>query len=285
MNSAIRNPPSALRNPMSRFLAIVIWLIAIITIGFIAWSKWWLPEGISAHSGWIDGQLRFTFIVIGIGFFLTQALLGYAIWRYRRVGNDNAVFSRGNSRLEVIWTVVIAIVFIVLAITGQRVWAKLQLNQSPPDAVQIEVTGQQFAWNFRYPGQDGRFGQTDPGLYNDADNSLGARPGPLGIDPRDPAGKDDIVTGSLVIPVNRPINLSLRAKDVTHDFFVPALRLKYDAVPGMKINIHFTALKEGRYEIACAELCGQLHHQMRAILEVKSQVDYEEWLRTKIPKI
>jgi cytochrome c oxidase subunit 2 len=158
------------------------------------------------------------------------------------------------------------------------------LNQAPPDAVQVEVTAQQFQWYFRYPGTDGRFGTTHPKLYNDADNSVGARPGPLGIDPNDPSGRDDVVTGLMVVPVNRPINVTLRAKDVTHDFFVPVLRLKQDAVPGLKINIHFTATKEGRYEIACAELCGQLHHQMRAYLEVKSQAEFEKWLDEKAPK-
>src|SRR5262249_18049862 len=161
-------------------------------------------------------------------------------------------------------------------------WAKLQLNQFPQDAVEVEVVGQQFIWNFRYPGADGSFGRTDPRLYNDADNSIGARPGPLGIDSKDPAGRDDIVsTGLMVVPVNRPIRITLRAKDVTHDFYVPALRLKQDAVPGLKINIHFTATKQGRYEIACAELCGQLHHQMRAYLEVKSEEEYEKWLRER----
>src|SRR5262249_50235432 len=135
-----------------------------------------------------------------------------------------------------------------LAITNQRVWAELQLNQPSRGGIEIEVVGQQFVWNFRYPGADGKFGRTDPRLFNDADNSIGARPGPLGIDSKDPAGRDDIVsTGLLVVPVNRPISLRLRAKDVTHDFYAPALRLKQDAVPGLNINIHFTATVYGRY--------------------------------------
>ena len=183
--------------------------------------------------------------------------------------------------MEIAWTVITLAVFITLAITGQRVWAKLKLNHSPPDVLQIEVTAQQFIWNFRYPGPDGKFGRTDPSLYHDADVSVGARPGPLGIDPGDPAGRDDIVTGTLIIPVDRPVALTLRSKDVTHDFYVPALRLKHDAVPGMKIHLHFMARREGRYEIACAELCGLLHHQMRAILEVKSPADYDGWLKEK----
>jgi cytochrome c oxidase subunit 2 len=264
---------------MSRLLAIIIWSIAIVTAGLFAWSKWRLPESVAAHSAMIDGQFKITMAVIGVGFLLTHAALGYAVWRYRAKEGERASHSQGNARVEVILAAITGVIFIALAITGQRVWAQLRLNQAPPDAVQVEAVAQQFVWNFRQPGADGKFGRTDPKLYNDADNSIGARPGPLGIDPNDPASKDDIVTPALVAPVNRPISLTLRSKDVIHDFYVPTLRLKQDAVPGMKINIHFTATREGRYEIACAELCGQFHHQMRAYLDVKSSRDYEEWLR------
>jgi cytochrome c oxidase subunit 2 len=264
---------------MARLLAIVIWMIAIIIVGVFASSGRWIPVSISAHSGAIDTQYRITLFVIGIGFFFAHAALGVAIWRYRATRGGRAAHWPGDTRAEIVWTGIIAALFVTLAITGQRVWAQLKLNQAPADALQIEVTAQQFVWRFRYPGGDGRFGSTDPRLFNDEDTSIGARPGPLGIDLRDPSGNDDIVTSILVVPVGRPINLTLRAKDVTHDFYVPALRLKHDAVPGMKINIHFMALKEGRYEIACAELCGLLHHQMRAYLEVRTQTDYENWLK------
>jgi cytochrome c oxidase subunit II len=267
---------------MPRLLAIAIWLTAIITVGLFVWPKWRLPESVSAHSAGIDHQFKITMIVIGAGFALTHAALGYAVWRYRAKNGERASHSSGNARVEMILAAITAAVFITLAISGQRVWARLRMNQAAPtplmDAMRIEAVAQQFAWNFRYPGADGKFGRVAPKLYNDADNSIGARPGPLGIDPADPAGKDDVVTTTLVAPVNRPISLTLRSKDVIHDFYVPALRLKQDAVPGMRINIHFTATREGRYEIACAELCGQFHHQMRAYLEVKSPRDYEEWL-------
>jgi cytochrome c oxidase subunit II len=264
---------------MSRLLAIIIWSIAIITAGLFIWPKWRLPESISAHSAAIDHQFKITLIIIGVGFLLTHAVLGYAVWRYRAKNGERASHSSGNARVEIILAAITAVVFITLAITGQRVWARLQLNQAPPNAIRVEAVAQQFVWNFRYPGADGMFGRTDPRLYNDADNSIGARPGPLGIDPADPAGKDDVVTTTLVAPVNRPISLTLRSKDVIHGFYVPALRLKQDAVPGMRINIHFTATREGRYEIACAELCGQFHHQMRAYLDAQSPRDYEEWLK------
>jgi cytochrome c oxidase subunit II len=264
---------------MSRFLAGAVWLFAIITASLFVWPKWRLPESVSAHSAAIDHQFKITLIVIGAGFLLTHAALGYAVWRYRAKNGERASHSSGDARVEIVLAAITAVVFTALAVTGQRVWAGLRLNRAEPNAVLVEAVAQQFIWNFRYPGADGKFGRVDPRLYNDADNSIGARPGPLGIDPNDPAGKDDVVATTLVAPVGRPISLTLRSKDVIHDFYVPALRLKQDAVPGMKINIHFTATREGRYEIACAELCGQFHHQMRAYLDVKSSRDYEEWLK------
>lgn len=273
---------------MGRLLAFGIWLVALGTLAFFAVSQtragWWFPEAISTHSGALDGQMKLTLTIVGIAFLLAQLALGYVVWRFRARGAERAHYSAGNTKVEIICAAVTAVVFIGLAITGQRVWIGLHLNQAPAEAVQVEVNAQQFLWYFRYPGADGRFGSTSPKLYNEADTSSGARPGPLGIDAKDPAGKDDVVSQLLVIPAGRPINLTLRAKDVTHDFYVPALRLKQDAVPGLKINLHFTANKEGRYEIACAELCGQLHHQMRAYLEVKAPADYEKWLQDRAPK-
>jgi cytochrome c oxidase subunit 2 len=266
---------------MARFLAIAIWVTAATVVCFFTWSKWWLPEAVSAHAAAVDRQFDLTLAIIGAGFILTHTALGLAVWRYRAKNGERAAGSQGNARIKFALAALVAVVFIGLAVTGQRVWAELGLNREAPGAVRVEVVAQQFAWNFRYPGPDGRFGRTDPHLYNDADNSIGARPGPLGIDSRDAAGKDDVVSPLMVVPVNRPISARLRSKDVIHDFYVPALRLKQDAVPGMQISINFTATKEGRYEIACAELCGQFHHQMRAYLEVRSQAEYENWLKER----
>jgi cytochrome c oxidase subunit 2 len=266
---------------MSRSLAISFWALAAIVVALFCSLRWGAPPSIASHAGMIDHQFKITLLIMGVGFCLFHLLLGLAIWPRRK---RESKASGGSAKLEIVTAVLVTVVFLFLAVTGQRVWATLRLSEAPPDALEVEVVGQQFQWNFRYPGADGRFGRTLPQLYNDADNSFGARPGPLGIDPQDPAGKDDIVSsGVMVIPVNRPIKITLRAKDVTHDFYAPVLRLKQDAVPGMKINLHFMAVKEGRFEIACAELCGQLHHQMRAYLEVRSQPEYERWLRERTP--
>jgi len=266
---------------MGRLVGLAIWLIAIITVGLFLSGHWWFPEAVSQHGGDIDRQFNLTIWVVGISFFAAQIALGYVVWRFRASGNERAVYSHGNNRLEIIWTLITAAVFVTVAFMGQKVWAQLHLNDAPPDAVQIEATGQQFQWYFRYPGPDGKFGRNDPKLYNEEDNSPTARPGPIGIDPKDPDGKDDIVSLSLAVPVNRPVRITLRAKDVTHSFFVPQLRFKQDAVPGMKINIHFTPVKIGTYEVACAELCGLGHYKMRATFNVMSQADFEKWLKEK----
>jgi len=261
---------------MGPFLAILIWLITLTTLVSIAGHFWWMPELISEHGKGIDSQFNLTMAVVAIAFTLAQVGLGYCVLKFRDRPRAQATYSHGSSKLELIWTVVTAVVFVTLGITGQRVWAQLHLTQPPPDAIPIEVTAQQFAWNIRYPGPDGAFGRTDPTLVDDTGGN------PVGLDPKDPAGKDDIVTvNQMAIPVNRPVRVILRSKDVTHSFFVPTLRMKQDAVPGMGMMIHFTATKTGKYEIACAELCGMLHFQMRAFLNVMSDQDYQNWLKQR----
>ena len=172
----------------------------------------------------------------------------------------------------------IAATFIVTAFVAQRVWFQLHLTEPPKNAVKIEVTGQQFAWVFRYPGADGKFGRIDPTKIDDQDN-------PLGIDPTDPDGKDDIVSrGKMVVPLNQEVQAILRSKDVTHSFFVPYLRIKQDTVPGLNISIHFMTTKVGTYEIACAELCGLGHYKMRGTFEVKEPADFTKWLNDMKPQ-
>ena len=141
------------------------------------------------------------------------------------------------------------------------------------DAVKVEVTGLQFAWYFRYPGPDGNYGRTKPELI---DASAGGEAA-VGMDSTDPASKDDFVTGTMYLPVNREADLTLRAQDVIHSFFVPSMRFKQDAVPGLMIHMHFTPDKVGDYEIACAELCGLGHYKMHGILKVVSQKEFDAW--------
>ncbi|MBC7925561.1 MAG: hypothetical protein H7039_07880 [Bryobacteraceae bacterium] len=149
----------------------------------------------------------------------------------------------------------------------------MQFTRAPANAEPVQVLARQFAWNFRYPGEDGRFGRTDVLLINDAASN------PFGIDEQDAYRKDDIVSATLRIPSGRPVKLALHSLDVIHSFFVRELRIKQDLVPGMEIPLHFQADVAGTYEIPCAELCGLGHHQMRTTVIVMPPAEYEMWKR------
>jgi cytochrome c oxidase subunit II len=254
---------------MGRLLGIAIWIITIASLWMFLSGRWWFPEAITDHGPAVDRQFMITIIVCGIAFAAAQIGLGWVVWKYRdSADKQRATYSHGNNRLEMLWTVVTAIVFIGLAVMGQRVWASLHLNAAPPDAYPIELTAQQFAWNVHYPGGDKKFGKTDPKYIDDTTN-------PVGLVDTDANGKDDSVSPTLVIPVNRPVEITLKSKDVTHSFWVPQLRFKQDMVPGMAIRVHFTANKVGKYELSCAELCGMNHFKMKSYLLVLPQSDFD----------
>jgi cytochrome c oxidase subunit 2 len=235
-------------------------------------KTWWFPAPITSFGREIDQQFHRTLIITGIVFVLSQLGLAWAVFRYRDRG-QRASHIEGNQVMEILWTTATLVLFVGLGIYAERAWAEVHFRPASPGALQIEVTGQQFVWNFRYPGADGKFGRLDPKLVNASGGN------PLGLDPGDPAGKDDVVVPVMAIPVNREVELLIRSQDVTHSFFVRELRLKQDAVPGMLIRIHFTATQTGQYEIPCAELCGLGHYRMRSFLTVMSQADYDKWLR------
>jgi len=256
---------------MGRLLGIAIWLITILSVWMFVSGKWWFPPAITEHGPDYDRQFLITIIVVGISFTAAQVGLGWVVWKFRDSGDaQRATYSHGNNRLEIVWTVVTAIIFISLAVMGQRVWARLNLTQPPPGTYKIEVVAQQFSWNFHYPGKDGAFGRTDPNLIDDSALNY------VGLDDTDPNAKDDSVVATLAVPANRPIELILNSKDVTHSFFVPQLRFKQDLVPGMKIHVHFTAQTVGKYELACAELCGMNHFKMKAYMLVLPQNEFDE---------
>jgi cytochrome c oxidase subunit 2 len=256
---------------MGRVLGLAIWLITLGSVGMFVSKHWWFPESISEHGGAVDRQFNITIIVVGIAFAAAQVGLGWVVWKYRdSSAATRATYSHGNNRLEVIWTVVTAIVFISLAVMGQRVWAALHLHAAPPGSYTVEVVAQQFSWNFHYHGKDNVFGRTDPKLIDDSALNY------VGLDDTDPNAKDDSVVSTLVVPVNRPIELILKSKDVTHSFFVPQLRFKQDLVPGMAIPVHFTINKIGKYELACAGLCGMNHYKMKSYMLVLPENEFNE---------
>jgi cytochrome c oxidase subunit 2 len=171
--------------------------------------------------------------ICGIIFVAAQLALAYTVFQYRGRGGRSH-YSHGNNALEALWTSAAAVIFVGLVLWGQHIWVAAHLEAAPTNAVPIEAWGQQFTWYFRYPGPDGVFGRTRPELMKESTGQ------PLGIDPDDPAGADDVVMPVMAVPVNRPVEVILRSKDVIHSFSVRELRLKQDAVPGLENRIHFT---------------------------------------------
>lgn len=255
---------------MGRALAVIIWILTLGSVSLFFVKQWWFPTAISSHAAALDRQFLITIIVVGIAFTAAQVGLGYMVWKYReRPINDRAVYTHGSNRLEVIWTIVTAIIFIGLAVMGQSVWASLHFNKAPAGSFQVEVVAQQFQWNFHYAGRDGVLGRTDLSLIDDSALNF------IGLDETDPNAKDDATHSVIAIPVGRPVELILRSKDVIHNFWVPQLRFKQDLVPGMAIRVHFTANQTGKYELACAELCGQLHFKMKSYMLVLPEAEHQ----------
>ncbi len=254
---------------MGRALAVFLWVMTGLSVWMFLDGRWWFPPSISEHGPAYDQQFVLTIVVVGVAFVAAQVALGYAVWRFADTGQGTrAVYSHGNNRMEILWTAITAAIFITVAILGQRVWANLHFEAAPPDSARVRVVAQQFQWNFHYPGPDGVFGRTRPEKISDESINY------IGLDDADPAAKDDTVTQTLVTKANAPVELTLAARDVTHSFWVPELRFKQDAVPGLDIKVHFTPTKVGRYEIACAELCGQQHYKMRSYMLVLPADDY-----------
>jgi len=252
-------------------LGLILLVLTLAGCFLFAFKPVWFPLAITADALAWDRQFTWTLWITGIIFVAAQILLAWTILRHRK--RTTASPSSGHRGLEITWLSATAALFIALSILGSRGWAKIPGRASSEET--IEVHAHQFAFSFRYPGPDGRFGHTGIQFISDA----GANP--IGLDPKDPSGKDDIVTASLRIPAERDVLLLLHSRDLIHDFFVPELRTKQDIVPGMEIPLEIHVDKPGSYEIACAELCGLGHSQMRSFLIVMPPADYDRWKKQR----
>ncbi len=251
-------------------LIVVMIVIGGVGMTLLARRHWWLLPVASAHGVDVDRLIYITLVVTGIVFVLVHLLLAAFVWLYAARGTGRAAYWHDNSTLELTYTLIPAAVLATLIMMGGVVWARVH-SPAPATAMVVEARGEQFAWTFRYPGPDGIFGRVDPKLINVRDN-------PMGLDPTDPASADDIVVRELHLVANRPVRVRIRSKDVLHSFFIPAFRVKQDAVPGMTVEIWFTPTREGNYELACAELCGVGHYIMRGKVVVESQLAVDTWL-------
>ena len=238
--------------PRGRGARVVIGAVAAAAVPALAsalpfWMK--LPENVSTYGGQIDGLFRLILWITGTIFVLVEGTLLFFVFRYRHREGRPAHYTHGSNRLEVIWTIVPAVICVVLALLSRRSWADIKQNM-PKGAMHVEITAEQFAWNIRYPGPDGAFGNAD-----------------------------DVVTlNQLHFPVGRALVVTLHSKDVIHSFFLPEFRVKQDAVPGMTTRIWLEATRTGHWEIACAELCGLGHFRMKGFVTVETPEEFERWL-------
>ena len=256
---------------MSRALRLVLMVILIGCAYLFLAHPYWFPAGASRGSSSIDHQFKIAFCVFGALFVLGHLVLIFVLSK-KPTANSNV--SQGSWRLEVTWTLAVTLIFFWFNISGDHLWSSMMPPAKQTGQIEVEVTGAQFQWYFRYPGADGVFGRTDAQKFAKPDEG-----NPLGIDPSDPAGRDDILSTSMVVPVGHIVQLHLRAQDVIHSLFIPAMRFKQDTVPGMEIHSQFTPAIIGNYEIACAELCGMGHYRMRAVVQVVSEEEFAAWLK------
>ena len=251
--------------------AVVLILLVVGSILFHLLSPWTFTP-LASHWGEVDFTVDITLWVTGVVFVAVNIFMAVAIikFRHREGVASKAKYEPENKNLEIWLTVLTAIGVAAMLTPGLLVWEKFV--NVPEEAHVVEAVGQQWHWTFRYPGEDGRFGEVDAERIS-SDN-------PFGIDPDDPHGQDDVVVMSAEahIPLHQPVKFLLRSKDVLHDFAVAQFRVKMDLVPGMNTYLWLTPTEPGRYEILCEELCGIAHHTMRGAVIVEEAADFDNWL-------
>jgi cytochrome c oxidase subunit 2 len=248
-----------------------------------------LGEAASNHGERIDKMLYITLAITGIVFVLTQIGLFWFSFKYQEKEGQKPLYYPHNNKLELIWTVIPAITLTILVGYGLYYWFQIT-GEAPKGAMEVEVTGKQFNWEFRYPGKDAMFGKR---YYKEVNEAKG---NPLGQLWDDPANRDDIyTTGEMHVVVGKPIKLIIGAKDVIHDVGLAHFRMKMDAVPGIPTTMWFTPKFTTRqmrdkygpdfnYEISCNQMCGRGHFSMKGTIIVETQQEYNAWIATKQPQ-
>jgi cytochrome c oxidase subunit II len=250
-------------------IAIVLVVLVLGSVLFHVITPWWLTP-LASNWQWMDNTLAITVAMTGAFFAAITLFVAYTLWRFRHRSGHVAAYQPVNHRLER-WLIGVTSVGIV-ALLAPGLWAYAEYVTPPRDAMVLEVVGQQWQWRYRFPGPDGKLGGSDARFVN-AGN-------PLGIDPADAAGQDDVVvTGNEVhLPLNKPVRMLLRSHDALHDFFVPQFRARMNIVPGQVSSFWFTPTKAGRFEAMCAQLCGVGHPDMRGFVVVDEPAAYAAWL-------
>ena len=232
-----------------------------------------MPPQASTHAADIDNMIALVHWLMLVMFVGWGVFFVYVLFRFRKGANPTASYSGAKGKFakytEYALIVVEAVLIVIYAIPA---WAlRVGAFPSESEAVVVRVVAKQFEWQVHYAGADGRFGRRDVKLV--------AAENPIGLDRRDPDGKDDIVdTNNLTLPVDRPILIHLSSMDAIHSFGLVEMRVKQDAVPGMDIPVWFIPNKIGEFEIACSQLCGLGHYRMRGFVHVKSDADFRAYL-------
>lgn len=250
----------------------IVILLVVLVVGSLIFHflSPWTFTPLASNWSQIDFTLDVTFVVTGIVFVAVNLFMAWCVYKYRARAGHKANYDPENNKLETVLTVITTIGVAAMLAPGLWVWA--DFVNVPDDAMEVEAVGQQWHWSFRLPGPDGEFGNVDSTLISEAN--------PFGLDPDDPLGADDVLIhdSELHLPINRPVKVNLRSKDVLHNFTVTEFRVKMDMVPGMETYLWFTPTKTGRFELLCEELCGIAHHTMRGAVIVDTEDDYETWL-------
>jgi cytochrome c oxidase subunit 2 len=243
----------------------------------------WFPENISTFGHELDNLFAIIYWVSVAIFFLTFGVMGYFLVKYRYRKEARGYNYHGNNLVEITWTILPTILFASIGLYSDDIWERTKYSSRLPQAdVKVLVMGKQYGWQFLYPGADGKFGRN---AYTDRDicRKLISMTNPFGIDSSDAASMDDFTTeNQFKVPVNANIVFHGSSQDVLHSFFLPHARVKQDVVPGTWMNIWCNLFKTGKYELACAELCGGGHYSMRAEYEVLSKSAYEQWVDKKV---
>ncbi len=231
-----------------------------------------LPMNAAKHGEIIDQVTVYVHCLMLILFIGWMTYFIYALIKFRKGKHPKASYKSADGKANKLIEVGVILAEVVLLFGFSiPLWSSIS-NTFPneKDSLVVRVIGEQFAWNFHYPGLDGKFGRTKPEMVDSQSN-------PLGIDSTDPWGKDDLVTKLWKMPVDKPVIAHVSSKDVIHSLGIPAMRIKVDATPGEKIPVTFTPVKTGKFLIACSQLCGIGHSTMRGFIEVVPQIEFDEW--------
>jgi len=201
---------------------------------------WWLPENVSTYGREIDWLFHLIYVITGITFILVAAAMIAFLIVYRDRPGRRARYTHGNTSLEIVWTIVPALILVVLTALSAPAWSKIKMSAPPTDFV-VDVTAKQFNWQVKHPNSD------------------------------------KVFLDEMHVPVNKVVHVNLKSQDVIHSFFVPQFRMKQDAVPGRSILAWFEVTKPGKYEWPCAELCGFGHSGMRGWIYVHTADEYAKW--------